>query len=405
MRPRLVRLTIVLGALSAFAPMSIDMYLPSLPTLAQVFEARPGRVQLTLAAFFVGLVCGQLVHGPLTDRYGRKRPLYAGIVLYVLASAGCALAPNLGSLIGLRFVQAFGGCAAIVVTRAAVRDLFDAQESARMFSMIMLVMGIAPIIAPLIGGYLLVLFGWQSIFGLLALFGILCLIGSATWLPETRHPSARSKVAMRKVAAGYGRLLVDREFIGYALAGGFAQAGMFAYIAGSPAVFIGVYGVAPQHFGWLFGANALGVIVASQLNRRLLKGQPASRVLFRANVANAALGVLLAGCAASGAGGFVGVLLPLFGYMASLGFISPNSSALALAHQGARAGTAAALLGTLQFGMAALASVLVGFLYDASATPMASVIGGCGLAALVAHRSLVPPEGGPAGSQRGRRQA
>lgn len=390
MKHRLLSLTVILGALTAFAPMTTDMYLPSLPTLAKVFGVQLGAVQLTLAAFFFGLVCGQLVYGPLTDRYGRKRPLYIGVSLYVLVSIGCALAPNLPALIGLRFVQGFTGCVGMVVARAAVRDLFDAQESARMYSLIMLVMGLAPIVAPLAGGYLLVWFGWQSIFYALGAFGVFCLVGSVLWLPETRHAAARTPAGFVTVIAGYGRLLTDRHFIGFALSGSLASAGMFAYIAGSPGVFIDLHHVPAQYYGWLFGSNALGMIVASQINRRLLRRLPASRVLWRANGFNAGMGVLLGALVATGTGGFAGILLPLFLYIASLGFITPNSNALALAHQGARAGSASGLLGTLHFAMAALAALAVGALYDGTALPMAGVIATCGVAALAANRWIAP---------------
>lgn len=390
MKTRLLSLTVILGALTAFAPMTTDMYLPSLPTLARVFNVQLGAVQLTLAVFFFGLVCGQLVYGPLTDRYGRKRPLYIGVSLYVLVSIGCAWAPNLPALIGLRFVQGFTGCVGMVVARAAVRDLFDAQESARMYSLIMLVMGLAPIVAPLAGGYLLVLFGWQSIFYALAAFGVFCLVGSVAWLPETRHAAARTPAGFVSVLAGYGRLLSDRHFIGFALSGSFASAGMFAYIAGSPGVFIDLHHVPAQYYGWLFGSNALGMIAASQLNRRLLREVPAGRVLWRGNLFNAGMGVLLGALVATGIGGFAGILVPLFAYVASLGFITPNSNALALAYQGARAGSASGLLGTLHFGMAALAALAVGALDDGTALPMAGVIATCGLAALAAHRWIAP---------------
>lgn len=390
MKSRLLSLTVILGALTAFAPMTTDMYLPSLPTLARVFGVQLGAVQLTLAVFFFGLVCGQLVYGPLTDRYGRKRPLYIGVSLYVLVSIGCALAPNLQALIGLRFVQGFTGCVGMVVARAVVRDLFDAQESARMYSLIMLVMGLAPIVAPLAGGYLLVAFGWQSIFYALAAFGVFCLVGSVAWLPETRHAAARTSAGFVTVIGGYGRLLSDRHFIGFALSGSLASAGMFAYIAGSPGVFIDLHHVPAQYYGWLFGSNALGMIVASQLNRRLLRQVAAGRVLMRANLFNAGMGLLLGGLVATGTGGFAGILLPLFLYVASLGFIMPNSNALALAYQGARAGSASGLLGTLHFSMAALAALAVGALYDGTALPMAGVIATCGVAALAAHRWIAP---------------
>ena len=370
--------------------MSIDMYLPSLPTLSQVFAADIASVQLTLAAFFLGLAVGQIFYGPLADRFGRKGPLYLGTGLYVLASAGCALAPDIYSLIVLRFAQAIGGCAGMVIARAVVRDLFDAQESARTFSLMMLVMGVAPILAPLAGGYLLLWLGWQSIFWVLALFGLLCLISVVLWLPETRPAGVPATLGVRSALAGYGGLLMNRSFLGYTLAGGFAQAGMFAYIAGSPSVFIDTYHVPAQHYGWLFGMNAFGLIAASQLNRKLLTNLGAGRVLARMNAITAGLGVVLLVVAATGAGGFIGILLPLFGYVASLGLIFPNAAALALAPHGEHAGSASALLGTVQFGAAAIASILVGLLHDGTALPMAGVIAGCGILALVAQRALVP---------------
>lgn len=391
MKPKLGRLIVVLGALAGFGPMAVDMYLPSLPTLARVFAAPGGAVQLTLAVFFIGLAGGQLVYGPLADRYGRKPPLYAGIVLFVLASAGCALAPSLDALIACRLAQALGCCAGIVIVRAVVRDLFEAQDAARMFSLVLLVMGVAPILAPLAGGYLLVLAGWQSIFWALALFGVACFVAVARWLPETR--GARPGVALSQALRSYAVLLGDRRFMGYALAGGLAQAGMLAYISGSPQVFIEVYGVPAQHYGWLFGLNAVGLIGASQVNRRLLQQHSARAILRRANAANATFGPLLMLLAATGWLGFAGVLLPLLCYVAGLGMLFPNSQALALQGHAERAGTASALLGTLQFSGAAVASAVVGALYQGSALPMAAVIAACGVLAFAAGRWLVPAHG------------
>jgi MFS transporter, DHA1 family, multidrug resistance protein len=382
------RVTLMLGALAAFAPMAVDMYLPSLPTLAQTFHATGGAVQHTLAAFFVGLAGGQLVYGPLADRYGRKPPLYASTALFILASALCALAPTLESLVAVRFVQAVGCCSGIVIARAVVRDLFTAQEAARMFSLIMLVMGLAPILAPLAGGYLLVLLGWQSIFWALALFGAACLLGAVLWLPETRP--VQPAVPLSRAVNGYLRLLHDRRFLGLALTGGLAQAGMFAYISGSPQVFIDVYRVPAEHYGWLFGANAFGLIAASQLNRRLLARMQPGAILHRASAVNASMGVLLVLLASTGVLGFVGLLIPLFGYIATLGMIFPNSQALALAEHGDRAGTAAALIGTLQFTAAAIASALVGMLENGTPLPMSGVIAACGLSGFSAGRWLVP---------------
>jgi DHA1 family bicyclomycin/chloramphenicol resistance-like MFS transporter len=389
LRSNRLRLTFILGALTAFSPMSIDMYLPSLPTLERVLRADAAAVQLTLAAYFVGLALGQALYGPLVDRFGRKVPLYGGTALYVLASAGCALAPDVHSLVVLRFAQAIGGCAGVVIARAVVRDLFDEQESARMFSLMLLVMGVAPILAPLAGGYLLVLFGWRSIFWALALFGLSCLAGALLWLPETRPHEQRAQGGIGRALVGYGQLLADRRFLGYTLAGGFAQAGMFAYISGSPSVFIDLYGVPAQHYGWLFGLNALGLIVASQLNRRVLVNYGAGGVLSGANYANAMFGIVLMLLAVTGVGGFAGILIPLFGYVASLGFVFPNAVALAMGPQGDRAGSASALLGTVQFSAATIASVAVGALYDGTARPMAAVIAACAVLAVIAQRLLV----------------
>jgi DHA1 family bicyclomycin/chloramphenicol resistance-like MFS transporter len=370
------------------------MYLPSLPALQQALAAGPVAVQLTLAAFFVGLALGQALYGPVSDRVGRKRPLYAGLACYVLASAGCALAPGVGSLVALRFLQALGGCAALVVPRAMVRDLFEPQASARVFSLLVLVMGAAPILAPLAGGYLLAWLGWRAIFGALALFGIACLAVVAVAVPETRPPGAAPGGAAAGALRVYAALLADRRFLGHALSGGLAMAGLFAYIAGSPFVLIGLHGVPPHAYGWIFGLNAVGLIAASQVNRRLLVSVRAGAVLARATVAVAVLGLLLLAAAATGWGGLAGLLAPLFGFVASLGFVQPNAVAGALAEHGERAGSASALLGTLQFLAATASGVLVGVLHDETAVPMTAVMAASALLALGAHRALVGGAGG-----------
>lgn len=380
---------LILGALTAFAPMSIDMYLPSLPMIASDFGASAAAAQFTLAAFFIGLALGQAVHGPLADRYGRKPPLYAGLILYIAASIGCAFAPSIDALIGLRFVQAVGGCAGVVIARAVVRDRFDAHTSARVYSLLMLVMGLAPILAPLFGGWMLVLAGWRAIFVILALFGLACLLAIWRYLPETRPAGTVTNTRIGEVVRVYGELLRDRSLLGYTLSGGFAQAGMFAYITGSPHVFIELYGVSAQSYGWLFGLNALGLIASAQYNRRLLSRHSVDTILRRANRTTVLLGLALLVVAASGWGGLPALLLPLFGYLVTLGFTAPNALANALARQGARAGSASALIGTLQFSLATGSSALVGLLGGDSALPMAAVIACCGLLAYGAHRILV----------------
>jgi MFS transporter, DHA1 family, multidrug resistance protein len=382
------RLVLILGALIAITPLAVDMYLPSLPTLERVFAADQTSVQFTLAAFFVGLALGQVLYGPVTDRFGRKPPLYVGLGLFALASAGCALAPRIEVLVAFRFVQAIGGCSALVVTRAAVRDLFDPQASARVFSLLLLVMGVAPILAPLAGGYVLALAGWRAIFWSLAGYGLAGLAAVAA-LPETRSPGAAPSGLTVDGVSGYARLLTDRRFLGYALSGGIAMAGMFAYIAGSPFVFIELYGVPTDKYGWLFGLNSAGLIAASQINRRLLAQWRAETVLAWATAAVAGLSVVLFLVAVTGAGGLPGLLVPLFGFVASLGLTQPNAMAAALAGHPQRAGTASALYGTLQFSAATVAGSLVGLLHDGTARPMAGVIATCGVLALAAHRLLI----------------
>ena len=380
---------LLLGALIAFAPMSIDMYLPSLPTIAAEFGVAASAVQFTLSSFFIGLALGQAVHGPLADRYGRKPPLYAGLILYIAASVGCAMAPDTEWLTALRFVQAIGGCAGVVIARAIVRDRCDAHTSAQIYSMLMLIMGLAPMLAPFIGGWILAWFGWRAIFGTLALFGIVVLIAVWRYLPETRPADSVVSTGIGPALRVYGLLLRDRRFLGYTLSGGFASAGMFAYITGSPQVLITIYGIPAQDYGWLFGLNALGLIAGSQYNRRLLLRHSADRILRRANRATVILGLVLAVITVSGRGGLPGLLIPLLGYLVTLGFTGPNAVALALAQQGMRAGSASALVGTLQFGLATLSSAMVGLLGGESAVPMVVVIAGCGVLAYGAHRGLV----------------
>lgn len=381
------RTTLILSALVAFAPMSIDMYLPALPALERFFATDTASVQHTLASFFLGLTVGQLLYGPIADRYGRKPPLYFGLTLYVVASAACALAPTIGSLIGLRFLQALSGCAGMVVARAVVRDLYDRQESARVFSVLLMVMGIAPIVAPLAGGYLLTWFGWRSIFWVLALFGVACLVAVKTGLPET-IPRDQPRIPLSKAMGNYAALLADRRYLGYALSGGFGQAGMFAYISGSPFVIIDLYGVPAHYFGWLFGLNATGIVAFTQLNRRLLLRYDSDRVLDFGNLAGFLMCILLLVMAWTNAAGLIGILVPLFFVVSLRGLTFPNASAGAMAPFPEKAGSASALLGSVQFAIAAAASAAVGIFHNGTAVPMAAVVGTCGLLALISYRWL-----------------
>lgn len=372
-----LRTLLILGALSAFGPLAIDFYLPAFPAMAHAFATDEQHVQTTLAAYFLGLSLGQLVYGPVADRFGRRVPLLFGVGLFTLASLVCAYAPNLDSLILARFVQALGGCAGMVLSRAIVSDKCDAVASAKVFSQLMLVMGLAPILAPMLGGVLVKVSGWQSIFLALSLFSAACLLAVGLGLPESM-PAHVPRQPLSGALRQYLRLLGDRVFIGHALTGGIAIAGMFAYIAGSPFVFIKLYGVPAEHYGWLFGTNAAGFILMAQVNARLLAKRGPAFLLARAVWLYLAAALVLLALAALRPAVLWPLLTPLFVCIASLGCIAPNAAACAMSGQGARAGSASALMGCLQFSVAAGAAALVGWLHDGSAVPMALVISLCG---------------------------
>ncbi|AIL63824.1 multidrug effflux MFS transporter [Pseudomonas alkylphenolica] len=376
-----LRTILILGALSAFGPLAIDFYLPGFPAMALAFGTDEKHIQTTLAAYFLGLSIGQLAYGPVADRFGRRVPLLVGVCLFTLASLACAFAPNLDALIAARFVQALGGCAGMVLSRAIVSDKCDAIASAKVFSQLVLVMGLAPILAPMLGGVLVNVYGWQSIFVALTLFSALCTLAVALGLPESL-PASQPRQPLSGALRQYGRLLKDRVFIGHALTGGIAIAGMFSYIAGSPFVFIKLYGVPAEHYGWLFGSNAAGFILVAQINARLLAKRGPAFLLRRAVWVYLASGLTLLAISGLQPAQLWPLLIPLFICIASLGCIIPNASACAMNGQGARAGSASALLGCIQFSVAAGAAALVGVLHDGSAMPMALVISLCGLGAV-----------------------
>lgn len=378
-----LRTILILGALSAFGPLAIDFYLPGFPAMALAFGTDEKHIQSTLAAYFLGLSIGQLAYGPIADRFGRRIPLLGGVVLFTAASLACAYAPTLDALVIARFVQALGGCAGMVLSRAIVSDKCDAVGSAKVFSQLMLVMGLAPILAPMLGGLLVNLYGWQSIFIALTLFSALCTLAVALGLPESL-PANQPRPPLSGALGQYWRLLKDPRFLGHAITGGISMAGMFAYIAGSPFVFIKLYGVPAEHYGWLFGANAAGFILVAQINARLLAKRGPAVLLARMVWLYLAAGLVLLGISALHTEALWPLLIPLFVCIASLGGIIPNASACAMNGQGARAGSASALLGCLQFSVAAGAAALVGVLHDGSAMPMAIVITLCGAAAVTA---------------------
>ena len=383
---------LILGALTAIGPLAIDMYLPAFAAIEHSLAAPAGSAELTLAGFFIGMASGQLVWGPLSDRFGRKPPLYAGLAMFALASLGCALTNDIAALTVWRLLQALGGSVGMVIARAVVRDRCSARESARAFSTLILVMGLAPILAPIIGGWVVTTLDWRAIFLLLFAFALACLLAIRLGLPESHSTRHEPALNAQRIAGDYASLFASRAFLGYTLSGGLAMAGMFAYIAGSPLVLIQLGGIAPQHFGWAFGINALGFVAASQLNARSLKTIAPTRMLRHALWLPALAGLTLLGLTLSGLANLPLTLLLMFVYVSSLGFIAPNASASALATFGQRAGTASALMGALQFGLATLTGIGISQLHDGTARPLALMLAVCGVSAWVLHRWLVHPQ-------------
>jgi DHA1 family bicyclomycin/chloramphenicol resistance-like MFS transporter len=378
---------VILGALTAIGPIATDLYLPAFPALAAEFGASAAEVQRTLSASFLGMALGQAVYGPLSDRFGRRRPIMAGMALFALASAGCALATGITGLTALRLLQALGGCAGAVVARAVVRDLAEGPAMVRLMARLMLVFAVAPILGPSLGGLLLALGGWRAIFWLLALYGVASVLAVWRLLPESLPPPRRQQGGAAEVLATYARLLGDRGFMAYALGGTLAMGALFAYIAAAPFLFMRLHGVSPQGFAVFFGVNAVGIVAASQLVGWLAGRVPPARILAWAQGGALGVALLLVLVAATGLGGFWAMVAALWCLIASLGGIMPTAAALAMAGQGRVAGAASAVIGVLQFGVGAVAGLAVSLLGEGPLA-LALVAAACTLAGLAARAGL-----------------
>jgi MFS transporter, DHA1 family, multidrug resistance protein len=378
-----VGLVVVLGSVMAIAPLSIDMYLPAFPELAHEFDASASVVQLTLTACVAGLALGQLLVGPLSDRFGRRLPLIATLITYAAASLLCSFAPSVVVLMALRFVQGLAGAGAVVIVGAVVRDLYSGAAAARLFSSLIMVMGLAPILAPLAGAQVLALTSWRGIFLVLALLSALIAALVAVGLGETLAQERRSTRGLGHTLQTMRALLRDRWFVGHALAGALGFGALFAYVAGSPFVLQGIYGVSPQLYSVLFAMNGVGLIAASQVNARLVGRFGPERMLHGGLLGIAAASGTLLAVGLTGGLGVGAVLVPMFVVVSSLPFVLPNSMALALTDHAAVAGTASALLGASQFLISALVAPLVGAGGTQSAVPMGATMTVFALAALV----------------------
>ncbi len=368
--------TLVLGGLTATPPLAMDMYLPALPEVTGSLNAPAATVQLTLTACLLGMALGQLVVGPMSDRWGRRRPLLAGMAVYVVATALCAVAPTVETLVAFRLVQGLAGAAGIVIARAVVRDLYDGVAMARFFSTLMLISGVAPIVAPVFGGQILRVTDWRGVFVVLVVLGV--VLTAVVWarLPETLAPEGRHAGGVGETLRAMRGLLADRAFTGYMLAGGFTFATLFAYVSASPFVMQEIYGASPQTFSLLFGVNSVGLVIAGQVNGRILVGRVALERVLAVGlgvVTVAAVALLLMTTGAVGEVGLVPVSVALFVLMSAMGITLPNMQTLALLRVRHAAGSASALLGTSSFLIGAVASPLVGIAGEDTAVPMAVV--------------------------------
>ncbi|MER7331191.1 multidrug effflux MFS transporter [Micromonospora sp. NPDC000119] len=382
-------LLVLLGTITAFGPLSLDTYLPAFPAMARDLSASQAQIQLSLTTCLIGMALGQLVTGPLSDRWGRRRPVLVGVGAYTLLSLLCAAAPSPEALAAARFAQGFAGGMGVVVARAVVRDLYAGRDAAKYFSRLTLVFGVAPMAAPAFGSLVLRFGSWRTVFVALAVIGALLAAAVAWRLPETLPASRRSTGGLAATAAAGRSLFTDRIFLGYALAQGLAFAGLFAYISGSSFVFQDVFGVSAGTFSLIFGVNALALVAVGQANARLLDRFEPRRLL----IGPLGVGVLAAAGVVAGAllDALPLVAVALFVFVGSLGMVTPNGTALALDRHAAHASTAAALLGAIQSVVGAAAAPLVGLGGEGSAVPMAVVIAGAAAASLAVVLTLARP--------------
>ncbi len=385
-------LIILLGTLTALDPLTIDMYLPAFGSIQSDLKTTPALLEVSVTTFFFGMAFGQLIYGPLADKFGRKKPLQVGMVIYFIATIGCAFAPNIETFITLRFFQALGGCAGMTLTRAIIRDLYDTKQVASFLSNMALIMGLAPITAPSIGALINDHLGWRAIFFILAALNIICLISISFFLPETGK-THKNKLVIANLAKNYFSLLKNRQFMGYLIPDTAARAGMFAYIAGSPYVFIQILGIPASQYGYYFGLNGIGLMLASQLNRKALQRfSPNDILAFSLKITLATtIFVFSSNFVSSG----IYLLGTLFIFLFTLNFTSPNTLALALESQGHQAGTASAMYGCFQWLMATISSSFVGLFHNGSAYPMTGVILFCGILSFSSYLLLIKRKSKP----------
>lgn len=369
-------LILILGTLTALGPFSIDMYLPGFEAIALDLHTTSVKVGFSLSSYFIGISAGQLLYGPLLDRFGRKKPLYIGLTLYILASIGCITARTLDALVVLRFFQAIGSCAAAVASVAMVRDLFPVKDSAKVFSLLMLVVGASPMIAPTVGGYVTTAFGWQTVFIILAGMGILILLACIFFLPESYHPDVNMSLKPGPIIMNFLAVIREPQFYTYALTGALAFSGLFAYVSGSPVMFMDIFHLSKNAYGWIFAGLSVGFIGSSQLNSLVLRRYSSNQIIIVGLICQAITGIIFLIGTYLNWYGLPATIVMLFLFLCCLGFVNPNASALSIAPFKKNAGSAAALMGALQMSIGALASVGVSLFNTNTALPMVSIMAG-----------------------------
>lgn len=380
-RARYFSLILILGSLTALGPFSIDMYLPGFPAIAE--DLHTNRVALSLSSYFIGISAGQLLYGPLLDRFGRKKPLYIGLLLYIIASAGCMAARTIDSLIILRFIQAVGSCAAAVASVAMVRDLFPVKDTPKVFSLLLLVVAASPMLAPTAGGYVTAAFGWHAVFAVLGILGALVLIASLLWLPDSHQPDTSLSLKPGPIITNFLSVIKVPQFYVYALTGAVAFSGLFAYVSGSPHVFMEVFHMNKKIYGWVFAGLSVGFIGSSQLNTLFLRKYTSQQIVFGALICQSVIGIAFWIAAISGWLNIVSLIVFLFLFLACLGFANPNTGALTLAPFARNAGSASAVMGALQMGAGSLASMVISLFETPTAAPMAMTMAGTAILALL----------------------
>ena len=382
-KARYFKLILILGSLTALGPFSIDMYLPGFAGIAKDLNTTVANVAMTLSSYFIGISAGQLLYGPLLDRYGRKKPLFIGLLVYILASLGCVFVKDIDTFIGLRFIQAVGSCAATVASVSMVRDLFPVRDIPKVFSLLMLVVGLSPMLAPTVGGYVTDAYGWHMVFLILMFIGIIILFAAQFGLPDSYTPDTTISLKPKPILANFGSVLKEPQFYTYAFTGAIAFSGLFTYVAASPILFMDIFKVDAKTYGWIFAFMSLSFILASQLNSVLLKWFSSEKMIYGALVIQSVIAITFLICSIYGLLGLYETIAMLFLFLACLGISNPNTAGLTLAPFERNAGSASALMGAIQLGLGALASFAVGLFVKDSMVPMVVIMTVSTIAALI----------------------